>query len=211
LRAVADEWRVEVDLGDEAHPAGMAERLQSLTLDDAARKRLGDRVIVTHDGPHLFMYAASEATAREAEAVVREQIEADGELTAQIAVTRWHPLAEQWKDASEPLPTTEEERAAEIAEHEAAELAEVEQEGRYDWEVQVGHVSREHRAQLAEQLQADGHPVKRRFAHLTIGALTEERAEEIAAWVREQSPGDTSVEIVPVIDEPTPGFTWLGF
>lgn len=208
---MADEWRVEVDLGDEAYPAGMGERLQSLSLDDEARQRLGDRVIVTHDGPHLFLYASSEETARQAEAVVRDVIEADGELTAQISVNRWHPIAEQWKDASEPLPSTEEERAAEIAEHEAAALAEVQTEGRYDWEVHVGHVSREHRGRLAEQLQADGHPVKRRFAHLTIGALTEERAGEIAAWVREQAPGDTTVEIVPVIDEPAPGFTWLGF
>ena len=208
---MADEWRVEVDLGDERHPAGMAERLQSLSLDDEARKRLGDRVIVTHDGPHLFLYASSEETAREAEAVVRDVIADDGELTAQISVNRWHPVAEQWKDASEPLPTTEEERAAEIAEHEAAELAEAEQEGRYDWEVRVGHASGEHRARLAEALAADGHPVKRRFAHLTIGARTEERAEQIAEWVREQSPEDTKVEIEPVLDEPTPGFSWLGF
>jgi hypothetical protein len=211
LRAVADEWRVEVDLGDERHPAGMADRLQSLSLDDEARRRLGDRVIVTHDGPQLFLYASSEATAREAEAVVRDVIATDGELIAEISVSRWHPLAEQWKDASEPLPSTEEERAAEIAEHEAAELAEVEQDGRYDWEVHVGHASREHRSRLAEELSADGHPVRRRFAHLTIAALTEERAREIAAWVREQSPDDTTVEIVPVMDEPTPGFTWLGF
>ena len=127
---MADEWRVEVDLGDERHPAGMAERLQSLSLDDEARKRLGDRVIVTHDGPHLFLYASSEETAREAEAVVRDVIADDGELTAQITVNRWHPVAELWKDASEPLPTTEEERAAEIAEHEAGELAEAEHEVR---------------------------------------------------------------------------------
>lgn len=208
---MADEWRVEIDLGDDRHPAGMAERLQSLSLDDEARERLGDRVVVTHDGSHLFLYTASEETAREAESVVRELLDAEDDLTGTISIKRWHPVAEQWKDASEQLPQTEEERQAEIAEHEAAELAEAEKQGRYDWEVHIGHASREHRARLAEALAADGHPVKRRFAHLTVSALTEERAEQIADWVREQSPSDTKVEIVPLMDEPTPGFSWLGF
>ena len=208
---MADEWRVEVDLGDEAHPAGMAERLQSLTLDDEARERLGDRVVVTHDGAHLFLYTGNEETAREAESVIRELLEAEDDLTGQISIKRWHPVAGLWKDASEPLPQTEEERQAEIAEHEADALAEAEKEGRYDWEVHVGHANGEHRVRLATALAADGHPVKRRFAHLTIGALTEERAQEIADWVREQSPADTKVEIVPVFDEPTPGFSYLGF
>jgi len=202
---------VEVDLGDEAHPAGMGERLQSLSLDDEARGRLGDRVIVTHDGAHLFLYAGKEETAREAESVVRELLDAEEDLSGQISIKRWHPVAGLWKDASEPLPQTEEERQAEIAEHEAAELAEAEKEGRYDWEVHVGHANGEHRVRLATALAANGHPVKRRFAHLTISALTEERAQEIADWVREQSPADTKVEIVPVIDEPAPGFSWLGF
>lgn len=189
----------------------MGERLQSLSLDDEARERLGDRVIVTHDGAHLFLYAGNEETAREAESVVRELLEAEEDLSGQISIKRWHPVAGLWKDASEPLPQTEEARQAEMAEHEAAELAEVEKEGRYDWEVHVGHANGEHRVRLATALAADGHPVKRRFAHLTISALTEERAQEIADWVREQSPADTKVEIVPVIDEPTPGFSWLGF
>lgn len=202
---------MEVDLGDEAHPAGMGERLQSLSLDDEARERLGDRVIVTHDGAHLFLYAGNEGTAREAESVIRELLNAEEDLAGQISVTRWHPVAGLWKDASEPLPQTEEERQAEIAEHEAAELEEAQKEGRYDWEVHVGHANGQHRVRLATALEADGHPVKRRFAHLTISALTEERAQEIADWVREQSPADTKVEIVPVIDEPTPGFSWLGF
>ena len=47
---MAEEWRVEVELGDDQHHLTLGERLRSLDLDDEARKRLGDRVIVTRDG-----------------------------------------------------------------------------------------------------------------------------------------------------------------
>jgi hypothetical protein len=69
-------------------------------------------VIVTRDGSRLFLYTATEAHAREAERVVRGLVEAD-ELTAEIAVTRWHPVEESWKDVSIPLPATPEKEEAE--------------------------------------------------------------------------------------------------
>ena len=56
---MTDEWRVEVDLDDEQHGFTLGERLRSLDLDEEARKRLGDRVIVTRDGAKLFLYATS--------------------------------------------------------------------------------------------------------------------------------------------------------
>ncbi|HEV2075477.1 MAG TPA: hypothetical protein VGR10_04515, partial [Thermoleophilaceae bacterium] len=61
---------------------------------------------MTRDGPRLFLYAGVERAAREAERVVRELIEAD-ELTAEVALTRWHPHEEAWRDASVPLPRTD--------------------------------------------------------------------------------------------------------
>ena len=102
---MSDEWRVEVDLDDEQHGLKLGERLRSLDLDDEARKRLGDRVIVTRDGSRMFMYAPTEAQAREAERVARELVAAEG-LTADISLTRWHPDEDAWKDASIPMPET---------------------------------------------------------------------------------------------------------
>ena len=85
-----EEWRVEVDLDDERHGYPLSERLRSHDLDDDARERLGGRVIVTRDGPRLYLYTASEEGAREAERVIRALLDED-HLTADVTVTRWDP------------------------------------------------------------------------------------------------------------------------
>src|SRR5438876_2568760 len=136
LGSMADEWRVELDLDDEQHGYTLGERLRSLDLDDEARNRLGDRVIVSRDGARIFLYAGTEEQAREAERVARDLIAAEG-LSAETRLTRWHPDEEAWKDPSIPLPETEDERAAEHARHEATEEHEALATGRYDWEVRV--------------------------------------------------------------------------
>ncbi len=100
---MAEEWRVEVDLEDEQHGLTLSERLRSLDLDDEARERLGDRVVVTRDGPRMFLYAATEQQAREAERVARDLVAAEG-LSADTGLTRWHPDEEAWKDPAVPLP-----------------------------------------------------------------------------------------------------------
>ncbi len=110
------EFRVEVELAEEGHGLSLGDRLRALDLDDEARERLGSRVIVTRDGPHLFLYANSRESCAESARVVRELLEADG-LTASVRATRWHPVAEQWKDADEPLPDTPETLAAEQRTH----------------------------------------------------------------------------------------------
>ncbi len=96
---MSDEWRVEVDLDDEQHGFTLGERLHSLDLDDEARERLGDRVIVTRDGPKMFLYAQTEDQAREAERVAGDLLAAEG-LSGKTALTRWHPDEDAWKDPS---------------------------------------------------------------------------------------------------------------
>ena len=109
---IQDEFRVEVELADEGHGLSLGERLRALDLDDEARERLGSRVIVTRDGSHLFLYANTRESCAEAERVVRELLAQD-ELTGSVRSTRWHPVAEEWKDADEPLPETPEALEAE--------------------------------------------------------------------------------------------------
>lgn len=118
-----DEFRVEVNLGSHDHGLDLGERIRSLDLDDDARARLGGRVIVTRDGEHLFLYSGSAATCEEAERVVRDLI-AKESLEADIRSTRWHPVAQEWKDASEPLPESEEAVAVEERERAAHEADE---------------------------------------------------------------------------------------
>ena len=101
----ADEYRVEVDLDDQAHGHPFSERLSSLDLDDEVAAKLGDRVIVTRDGPQLFVYTESREACAEAERVVRDTLIEDG-LSAKVSATRWNAAAGAWQDADAP-PSTE--------------------------------------------------------------------------------------------------------
>jgi hypothetical protein len=98
----ADEWRVEAHLDDVEHGFSLSERLRAVDLDDEVVERLGDRVIVTRDGPRLYVYTQSDEAAREAERVVTELVEAD-DLTAEIRRRRWNPTDRFWQDADQPL------------------------------------------------------------------------------------------------------------
>lgn len=191
---MADEYRVEVELDDAEHGLSTGERLRALDLDDDARRRLGKKIMVTRDGPRIFLYAATEDDAREAETVVRELIESDG-LTADVRVTRWHPLAEAWKDASLPLPATAAEEEAERAAYEAAEAREAEIEGEYDWHVVVHLRDRRDAIALAERLSSEGAAVRRRWRYVTVGVLTEERGWELAERLREELPDDAEIGV----------------
>lgn len=189
-----DEFRVEVELDDVEHGYSFGERLRALDLDDDARTRLGKSVMVTRDGSRLFFYAASEEQARVAEQVVRSLVDAD-ELSAEISVARWHPIAEEWKDASLPVPRTPEEEEAEYAAREAAEAREAEIEGSYDWHVVVHLPGRDEAAEVADRLRHEGVPATHRWRYVVASALTEERAEELAERLRSELPEDADVRI----------------
>jgi hypothetical protein len=203
-----EEWRVEVDLDDPGHGFTLGERLRSLDLDDEARQRLGDRVVVTRDGSVMFMYAGSEEGAREAERVARELLSAEG-LTAQISVTRWHPDEDAWKDASVPLPESDTEHGAERALHEAEAEREPPSAWDYHWEVRVDLPSLRDTLDFAGRLEDEGIDVKRRFKYLLVGAASEERAEELAERIRGEAPTGSSVH-VGVSGAPHPVFVFLG-
>jgi hypothetical protein len=208
---VPEDFRVEVDLDDDTHGYSLGERLRALDLDDRARDRLGKKVVVTRDGSRLFLYAANEAQVREAERVVRDLVEGD-ELTADIRVTRWHPVEETWKDISVDLPRTPEEAAAEYAAREAAGTQEAELEGEYDWHVVIHLSDRNTAADLADRLAGEGLPVARRWRYVVVGAATEERAEELAARLRAELADDAAVSVEPTLsDLPVRPFQFIGF
>ena len=208
---MADDFRVEVDLDDEAHGYPLRERLRALNLDDEARERLGEDVVVTRDGSRLFAYTSTEAQAREAERVLSELV-ADEGLTADVGVTRWHPVAEEWRDASLGLPETPEEEEREYTERETAERSEAEAEGRYDWRVMAELESRDAAGDLAQALSEEGLPTKRRWRYVTIGVVTEERAEELADRLRGELGSSADVWIQAGLDDVVAGpFQFVGF
>lgn len=208
---MAEDFRVEVELDDEAHGYPLRERLRALNLDDDARQRLGKNVVVTRDGSRIFAYTSTEAQAREAEGVIAELI-ADEELTADLAVTRWHPVAEEWRDASLPLPGTADEEEREYEEREAAEGREATEQGEFDWRVVAELGSRERAGELARKLSGEGLPVSRRWRYVTIGAVTEERAEELAERLRAQLGESADVWVEAHLDDDAfRPFQFVGF
>jgi hypothetical protein len=200
-----DEWRVEIDLDDEAHGFGLGERFRAHDLDEEARRRLGQRIVVTRDGPRVFLYAGDEASASQAEMVARELV-ANDDVSADITVTRWHPLEEEWLDASIPLPRTDEEQEGELERREENER----REGTYDWLVKVDMPSRSEAEKLEEQLRGEGLSVHRRWRYVTVDVATEEHAQELAARLRDMAPAEAEVTVDANPDDiPTPVFVLL--
>jgi hypothetical protein len=181
------EWRVEINLDDEAHGYSLGERLRSHDLDDHARERLGSGAIVTREGPRLHVYTTSLAAAREAERVLRELIEAD-RLTADISVTVWDEERDAWLDADDgdvvEDPRADEEGPEYFVMVESEDQAELEA--------------------LAARL--DG-PVELRRGRLLVGVADDEEVEALAERLRRELP-DAHVQTRADIftDLPSPGF-----
>ncbi len=161
---MADDWRVTIDFDDEGDGTQLAEWLAAVDLEGEERSTLGDRVIVSRDGPRVYLYADSEEPAREVLRTVSARIEHEGH-SAVTALERWHPVEQAWKDGSVPLPDTAEEIAEEherLQEREAAESAKT---GAAQWEVRIELDSHEDTEALAERLESEGIPVRPQ-AHL---------------------------------------------
>jgi hypothetical protein len=181
-----EDFRVEVGLADGEQASALHDRLR----ENAPGVEGLQGVMVTRDDRHVFLYAETEPQAWRAEQLVRGL-----EGAAEIRVTRWHPVEEAWKDAAIPLPATPAEEAAEVAAREAMEAEEAEAEGEFDWHVIVHLPGRGEAVELARTLEAEGLAVRRRWRFVVVGVLSEDRAEELAARLREELSGaDIRVE-----------------
>jgi hypothetical protein len=199
---MGDDWRVTVDFDDEGDGAQFAERLAAFELEAEERERLGDRVIVSRDGPRVFLYTDADERARAVHETVSARIESEG-LSALTAFERWHPVEQAWKDASVPMPSTGEQLEAEherLQEREAAESLET---GRSQWEVRVELASHEDTVALAERLESEGIPLVRRYTFLLAGAVNEDDARALAERLEREVPEGARIAV-----EPGGGLVW---
>src|SRR5262245_247768 len=203
-----DEWRVEVNLEGDEHGSSLGGPRHSLDPANAARERLGGSVIVTRDGPHVFLYAWHEESVREAERVVRELMDDMG-LAGEVELKRWHPIADEWRPADEPLPEDDAEIAAEEA---IAEKAGQEEgaAGDFPWQVVIDLPHVGDTRELAKELEGRGLDVKRRFKYLLVGAASEETATEIGESLEGKVPDGSHVSVrANPRDRPQASFVWL--
>ena len=202
MPGMSDDWRVTVDFDDEGDGTQLVEWLSARRLEAAERERLGGRVVVSRDGPRVFLYADEEQQARDAEGFIRAHLSSEGRA-ANVSLERWHPVEQDWKESSVPLPETEGEIRAEHERQQAREASESFASGHAEWEVRVALPSREATEALAEQLEAEGLPVVRRSTFLLVGAANRDDAEALAERLRAESPEGAKVEV-----EPGGGMVW---
>jgi hypothetical protein len=186
-----------VTLPDEHTVQRALQAVREHQVEDDVRHRLGNRVAVSADGNHIFLYAATENAAREADRVTRDAL-AKRELTAEFALDRWHPIEQEWEDAGAPMPETAEQREAEHERLVADENEETREEGQASWEVRAELRSRHEAFELAERLRADGYPVARRWKYVVVGARNEDDAKQLTEAVEAEAPVDASVHPAPV-------------
>src|SRR5919201_2450223 len=174
-----DEWRVEVELGEEGHGLSLGERLRTLDLDDEARERLGDRVVVTRDGSRMFLYTRSVAEARAAEEVVRK-LAAEDRIEAETSLTRWDAEAEVWVGPGGAG---------------AAAATESEGAGEAEWEARIVLPSVRKAFEVARRLRDEGLEVRRRWRFVLALAPSEEAATDLANRLRAEVPEAEQVDV----------------
>jgi hypothetical protein len=193
---VADDWRITVDFDDEGDGTQLVEWLSARRFASEERDQLSGRVAVSRDGARVFLYADSEELARDTDGVVRALLSSE-ELPARISLERWHPVEQDWKDASIPLPQTDEEVRAEHELQQQREAAESLASGEAEWEVRISLPSREATDELADRLEAEGIPVTRRATFLLVGAVNQDEAQALAERLQAEAPEGAEIHVEP--------------
>lgn len=199
---MANDWRVTVTLGDASHVGRVAHSLHEHEVEQDLHRQLGGRVAVSADGPRLFLYAGTEDAARAAEQVLGQVLAQHGLSADSVALERWHPVEEQWEDATVGLPRTPQEDQAEHQRLEQEETQESQESGQALWEVRVELPSHREAVDLARRLEAEGWQVIRRWTLLVLGANDEDDANALAQAIRAEAPAETTVlaqEVGPVV------------
>ncbi|HET9592450.1 MAG TPA: hypothetical protein VFP17_05990 [Solirubrobacterales bacterium] len=186
-----DDWRIQIDFVEEGPMDALHDRLDAEELQHDLSRAFHDRVIVSRDGTTIFLYAGDREQAEKAKALVERLAREEGE-EIDVSFTRWHPEAEEWRPADEPLPEGTDARAAEHAERVARERGETAGDGRPEYEVRIDLPSHEDAKELAERLSAEGLRSVHRWKYVLLGAADEDSANQLAERVRnEAAPGST--------------------
>jgi hypothetical protein len=195
---MADDFRIRVRFEDEGSILHFGRTLREREFEKEVREELSDGVVVTRDGSDVFLYASSEGQAKAAVQAVRQVLE-QHEMQADVSpILRWHPVSEEWEDASVPLPQSAAEIAAEREHQEREEAADSRAQGYAEWEVRIDVPSHRDAVELADRLEAEGiSPIVRRWKYLLIGTETDERARALAERIGADVPAGTTVTAEP--------------
>ncbi len=180
-----DDWRIRIEL-DEQQARGFLERLGidiSSRAKELAEELELDRLAVSHDADTVFVYTASAAEAEQARAIVEAELEESGAKPREVVLERWLDDEDRW-DSEPDQPDVEEELVA---------------RGFAPWEVRVDCGSHDEADRLADQLEAEGYDVTRRWTYLIVGTRTRDEAEALAKRVHGEveAGGELVWEVMP--------------
>lgn len=198
MTAAADDFRLTIEFEDERGILHFGRSLREREFEQELRAELGQGVMVTHDGPRVFLYTETRAQADAAERAVREVLAHQG-IEAEVSpVVRWHPIEKRWEDVSVALPETPEEVERERARWEQQQAQESQETGYAEWEVRVDLPTHRDAVELAERLEAEGiSPIVRRWKYLLVGTATDDDARALAERIRAEAPTGADVKAEP--------------
>lgn len=189
-----DDWRLQIDLDDEGTAGGLADHMRSAELEHELATDHDKRVIVSHEGETIYLYAGDREQLDLAQAAIQKHLDKK-DWKATFELRHWHPEADEWEDPEKPLPATDAEKEAE---HE--ELMETEDEetaarhGRAEFEVSVKFPTNHEAREFAKKLKEEGLQPVRRFHYMVVGAADQDAADELAERIRTEAPADAEVK-----------------
>jgi hypothetical protein len=210
-----DDWRLQINLEDEGKVGEIADHLRSSELEHELSTDLGKRVILSHEGETIYLYAGDRDQLEKARPTI-EKFLAEKGWKADLDLRYWHKEADEWEspDAAEPTTSAEveaeHERRIEIEDEETAE-----HHGHSAYEVSAKFPSSKEAREFAKKLKDEGFEPVRRFHYLVVGAADEDAAKELADRIRAEAPADAEVKaeysLAYVYGERPPNpFFWLG-
>lgn len=196
-----DDWRLQIDLDDAGVSGQISDHLRAAELEHDLETAFDQRVIVSHEGETIYLYAGDRAQLEKAQRVVQGQLDQKG-WDAKFDLRHWHEGAEDWEDpdavesADETPPSTE-----------PGELAE--------FEVRVEFPSHREAREFAKKLEDEGLQPVRRWKYMVVGAADEDAANELADRIRAEAPADSKVTAEGSLaaawrERPPSPFWWLG-
>ncbi len=190
--AMADDWRLKIELTEHGRAHALTERLAAGKLGDDLEEVFGNRLVVSADPPNVFVYTGDREQAQAAEAKIRD-VAAEHDWDIEIELRHWHPTAEEWEDPDKPLPATDAEQIAEHQELLASEREDSAARGYPDYEVRIECPSHHDTVKLDKHLHEEGFPTVRRWKYLLVGATDEDSANALAERLRTEAPQGCTV------------------
>ena len=187
-----DDWRLRIVTTESGLTHRLSQTLTSEKLEHDLESSFHDRIVVSIDGPELFCYAGTREQAEGVQRLVRQLAEQHG-WKLEVELAHWHPVAEEWEDPAEPLPTDAASAAVEQGERIVEERQQSGEEGYPEFEVRVQCSGHAEAAALAAKLTTEGIPHVHRWSYLLVGANDEDSADALAQRLRAEAPAGSTV------------------